>query len=174
MRRLPRAAAVAWLLLSGTRLAVAQDTSPGALVSGTVRQLLLDPTTYAPMVVAWEATRLDWRSSQTFFERGWLEHNARFTVSGHDDDVAIGYAAGNRQILFDALANLQLSVLNNVTARVTERLLLPRYPTHRKLVRAIGWAERSVMASYLTYRLSAGHFQQWQENEQRARALGFD
>jgi hypothetical protein len=151
----------------------AQDRAPRSLVPDVVKQVLLDPTTYAPAIVAWTATRLDWQSSQVFFQNGWSEHNARFTVSGLGDDTAMGYGAGNRQILTDAFANLQVSVVNNVSSRVMEDVLMPRHPKHRQLIRAIGWIERSAMASYLTYRLSAGHFRQWQENERRAQRLGY-
>jgi hypothetical protein len=73
----------------------------------------------------------------------------------------------------DALANLQLSVLHNLSERLVEHLLLPRYPRHRKLIRTLGWIERSAVASYWTYRLSAGHLRQWQENERLAREFGY-
>jgi hypothetical protein len=86
----------------------------------------------------------------------------------------MSYGAGNRRILLDAVANLQLSMLNNASERVVERLLLPRFPNHRTLVRTLGWIERSVVASYWTYRLSAGHFRQWQENGRRAQQLGYE
>jgi hypothetical protein len=135
--------------------------------------VILDPTTYAPTIVAWEATRLDWRSSQIFFQNGFFEHNPRFTVSGRSDDVAIGYAAGNRKILTDSLAILQFSLVNNASARLTERLLMRRFPNQRKLLRTIGWVERSGVASYWSYRLSAGHLRQWQANGRRAQQLGY-
>ena len=151
----------------------AQDQDRASFVPDVVKNVILDPTTYVPAIVAWKATRLDWQSSQVFFQRGWLERNPRFTVSGRADDVAIGYAAGNRQIFADAIAVLQLSMVNNVSERVIERLLMPRYPNHRKLIRTIGWIERSAMASFWSYRLSAGHFRQWQKNEQLAQQLGF-
>jgi hypothetical protein len=152
--------------------ASAQDQDRASFVPDVFKKVILDPTTYAPAVVAWEATRLDWRSSQVFFQSGWLEHNSRYTVSGRANDTAIGYAAGNRQILRDSIADLQVSVANNVSARMVERLLMPRYPNHRKLLRTIGWIERSTMASFWSYRLSAGHFRQWQQNERRAQQLG--
>lgn len=139
-----------------------------------VKKVALDPTTYAPAIVAWTATQLDWQSSQVFFRNGWFEHNSRFTVSGRHDDIAIGYAAGNRQILTDALAVLQVSMVNNVSERVIERMLMRRYPNHRKLLRTIGWIERSAMASYWSYKLSAGHLRQWQKNERLVRQLGYN
>jgi len=162
------------MLMCGVASAAsAQDQAHRSLVSDVVKQVLLDPTTYAPTIVAWTATRLDWQSSQAFFESGWTEHNARFTISGLGDDTPMSYRAGNRQILTDAFSNLQLSLVNNASSRVVEGLLIPRYPNHRKLFRTIGWIERSVMASYLSYGLSAGHFRQWQENGRRAQQLGY-
>ncbi len=169
-----RVMVVALIMLAASSFVSAQDQDRPSLVPDLIRKVILDPTTYAPAIVAWEATRLDWRSSQIFFQHGALEHNPGFTISGRGDDIAIGYAAGNRQIFADAVANLQLSVVNNLSARVVERLLLPRYPHHRTLVRVLGWVERSAMASYWSYRQSAGHFRQWQENKQRARQLGYD
>ena len=151
----------------------AQDPDHPSFVPDVLKRVIVDPTTYAPAVVAWEATRLDWRSSQVFFQNGWFEHNPRFTVSGRAGDTAIGYAAGNRQILTDAMAIVPLSLVNNASARVMERLLMPRYPNHRRLIRAIGWIERSAVASYWSYRLGAGHVRQWQENTRRARQLGY-
>ena len=152
----------------------AQDQDHASFVPDVVKKVILDPTTYAPAIVSWKATRLDWQSSQVFFQRGWLERNPRFTVSGRGDDIAIGYAAGNRQIFADAIAALQVSMVNNVSERVIERLLMPRYPNHRKLLRTIGWIERSAIASYWSYRLSAGHLRQWQKNERLAQKLGFN
>jgi hypothetical protein len=168
-----RAFVVAAMMLVASSVS-AQDADHTSFVPGVVKSVILDPTTYAPAIVAWETTHLDWRSSQPFFRNGWREHNPRFTVSGRGDDTALDYAAGNRQILSDAVVNMQVSVLNNVSERVLERLLMPRYSTHRRLLRTIGWIERSAVASYWSYRLSANHFRKWQENVQRAQQLGFD
>ena len=164
---------IAVTLLLASSSVSAQEQDHTSFVPDVVKNVVLDPTTYAPAIVAWGATRLDWRSSQVFFQHGWVEQNARFTVSGRPNDIAIGYAAGNRQILTDSIANLQLSLVNNVSERVVERLLMRRYPGHRKLLRAIGWIERSAVASYWSYRLSAGHFRQWRENDRRAQRLGY-
>ena len=167
-----RVMVVALMMLAASSVS-AQDQDHSSFVPGVLKRVIFDPTTYAPAVVSWEATRLDWRSSQVFFQNGWLEHNPRFTVSGRRDDTAIGYTAGNRQILTDSIGILPLSLVNNASARVVERLLMPRYPNHRKLLRTIGWIERNAVASYWTYRLSAGHFRQWQGNERRARQFGY-
>lgn len=154
--------------------ASAQDQDHTSFLRDVVKNVTLDPTTYAPAIVGWKATRLDWQSSQVFFQHGSVEHNPRFTISGRSDDIAIGHAAGNRQIFADAIAVLQLSMVHNVSERVIERVLVRRYPNHRKLLRTIGWIERSAMASYWSYRLSAGHLRQWQKNERLAQQLGYD
>lgn len=151
----------------------AQDQGPASFVRDVVKNVTLDPTTDAPAIVAWKATRLDWQSSQVFFQHGWFEHNAHFTVSGRSDDIAIGRPAGNRQIFADALVVLQFSMVHNVSGRVIERWLMPRHPNHRKLLRTIGWIEKSALTSYWSYRLSAGHLRQWQKNEQLAQQLGY-
>jgi hypothetical protein len=165
-------AAVLTVTLSAAAGASAQDRDQPNIVADVAKGVLLDPTTYAPAIITWEATHLDWRSSQVFFRNGFSEQNPNFTLSGRSNDVAISYADGNRQILMDVFANLQVSLVNNVSTRVVEHWLVPRCPSHRKLVRTLGWVERSVVASLLTYQMSAVHFQQWRDNEQRARALG--
>ena len=73
-----------------------------SFVPALVKSVLFDPTSYVPAIVAWESTRLDWQSSQVFFQHGFLEQNPRFTVSGRANDSAVGYAAGNRLIVTDA------------------------------------------------------------------------
>lgn len=161
------------VLFVAARVVSAQEREPASFLTDVVWAVAFDPTTYAPSAVAWKATRLDWRSSQVFFENGWTERNPRFTVGGASPGVPVDYAAGNHTIFMDALANLQLSVLHNLSERLVEHLLLPRYPRHRKLIRTLGWIERSAVASYWTYRLSAGHLRQWQENERLAREFGY-
>ncbi len=172
--------AVATLLVVPS--AVAQDGSDPAsiappdqpsLVWSVTKSTLLDPTTYTPAVLSYGATRLDWDSSQVFFRHGFVEQNARFTISGFSYDVPISHAAGNRQILIDSLGILQMSVVNNVTTNVLENILIKRYPHRRKLLRTLGWVERIGFASYWSYRLSAAHVRKWQENERMARQLGY-
>jgi hypothetical protein len=166
------------VMITALMLLVASSVSPQdqghtSFVPDVITKVILDPTTYAPAVVAWTATRLDWQSSQIFFQHGSVEHNPRFTVSGRSDDTAISDEAGKRLILADAIGNLQRSLINNVSVRVLERLLKRRSPNHQKLLRTIGWIERTALASYWSYRLSARHFRQWQENEGRAQQLGY-
>ncbi len=135
------------------------------------RQVLLDPTTYAPSVLAYTSTKLDWDTSQVFFRNGYVEDNPRFTATGLAHDTPMSYSAGNRKILGDSLAILGGSLVNNVTDRLFEQYLLEKYPDHRKLVKALGWVERVSFASYWSYRLSAAHWSQWQWNQRNAAQL---
>jgi hypothetical protein len=169
---------LAAMLLASTTSASAQDqtTDDGerrSFLLDTAKAVALDHTTYAPAFLYHGTTRLDWNSSQVFFQHGMVEHNERFTVSGRPDDVAISYGAGNKIILMDTLVILQMSAVNNVTNNLIERVLIARYPRHRKLLRTLGWIERTGFASYWSYRLSAGHYRQWRHNERVARQLGF-
>jgi hypothetical protein len=166
-------AIAAALTMLGSTPAPLQESHPTPLVLDVVKRVALDPTTYAPAIVAWGGTRLDWGSSQIFFQNGWREQNPRFTVSGRGNDIPVGYAAGNRKILKDSVWNLRLSLVNNVSEQLIEGLLIRRYPAHRRLLRTLGWIERIVAASYWAHQLSADHFRQWQANERLARGLGY-
>jgi hypothetical protein len=136
------------------------------------KRVIFDPTTYAPAILGYDATRRDWRSSQPFFQNGFIERNPRFTISGRANDLAVSYGEGNRRIFADAMANLEMSLMNNATDALFERMLAERYPDHRKLIRTLGWIEKSAFASYMSYRLSAAHYRQWQQNVQMSRQLG--
>ena len=137
------------------------------------KDIVFDPTTWAPASISFAATRLDWNSSQVFFQQGILERNARFTVSGASPGVPISYGDGNRKILGDTLAILQMSVINNVSTNLLERVVMKNHPERRKLVRTLGWIERIAFASYWSHRLSAAHFEQWRTNERLAREYGY-
>ncbi len=136
------------------------------------KQVLLDPTTYAPSVLAYTSTKLDWDTSQVFFRNGYVEDNPRFTATGLAHDTPMSYGAGNHKILGDSLAILGGSLANNVTDRLFEQYLMEKYPDHRKLVKTLGWIERVSFASYWSYRLSAAHWSQWQWNQRNAAQLG--
>jgi hypothetical protein len=107
-----------------------------------------------------------------FFQHGFMEQNRRFTMSGLPNDRPLGYHEGNRAILSMALANLQTSLVNNVSDRVFEEWLVAKYPDHRKLVKTLGWIERIGFASYLSYLRAGPHFQQWQRNQRLAAEMG--
>ena len=169
---------LAAILVASATSASAQEQSAdheerSSALLDTVKDVALDPTTYAPALFYYGTTQLDWNSSQVFFHHGMVEHNERFTVSGRPDDAAISYGAGNKQILIDALVVAQMSAANNVTNNVIERVLIARYPHRRKLFRVLGWIQRTGFASYWSYRLSEAHYRQWRHNERMARQLGF-
>lgn len=151
----------------------AQDQEQSSFVKDLFKGVVLDPTTYAPAIIAYDATMRDWNSSQPFFQRGYFERNPRFTISGRPNDFAVSYDAGRERILGDAWLNLQASLVNNVADRLFERALMTRFPERRKLVRTLGWIERVSFASYFAYRQSAAHYRQAAANEQRALQLGY-
>lgn len=139
------------------------------LFTETITRVLKDPTTYALPPIVYTAHRLDWDSSQKLFAHGYLEANPDFTVTGRVDDVPISHQAGKRKILRYAAGTIGRSVLNNAACAIVERRLIERYPHRRKLIRTLGWIERSLVTTYWSYRLTHNQVRQWQDNE---RALG--
>jgi hypothetical protein len=167
---------VATLLLSPMH-AYAQnqtDTEQPSFVADVTKRVFFDPTTYAPAILGYDSTMRDWKSSQPFFQNGFMERNSRFTISGLPNDRAVTYGEGNRRIFHDAVANFEMSLMNNVTDTIFEHVLAERYPNHRKLIRTLGWIEKSAFASYMSYKLSAAHYRQWQYNEQTSHQLGLN
>ena len=57
--------------------------------------------------------------------------------------------------------------------QVFDRVLIDRFPERRKLVRTLGWIERSAFASFMAYHLSAQHYQQAAANQAYAQQMGF-
>jgi hypothetical protein len=151
----------------------AQDAQRPSFVVDLAKSVAFDPTTYAPGVLSHHAAVRDWDTSQPLFRHGYLELNPRFTVSGLPEDVPVSYDAGRRIILKDALMRIQVSAIHNVTSRSLERVLLERHPERRKLIRILGWIERTAFASYVAYELSVHHYRQARENERLASANGF-
>jgi hypothetical protein len=133
------------------------------------RRVALDPTTYAPSIVVHTARQLDWSSSQALFAHGYLEANPRYTISGLPNDAPIGYGAGNRRVARETAGLFGWSVANNATSATIEGWLIRRSPQHRRLIRTLGWIERTAFASYWSYRLSKPRFEQWRANERLAR-----
>jgi hypothetical protein len=152
--------------------ATAQDQGQSSSLTTIVKQIVLDPTTYAPAVIAYDATVRDWNTSQPFFRNGFMELNPRFTISGLPNGVPVSYSEGRRRILSDAVGNLGLSLVNNFTDRVFERTLMTRYPAHRKMIRRVGWIERVAFGAGMSYVLSAQHYRQAQSNALLAQELG--
>ena len=174
MIRIRLVAILTALLLCSAVGAYAQDRAERSFIADVVTRVVLDPTTYAPAALAYDATMRDWRTSQPFFQHGFYESNARFTLSGLPNDVAVSYGAGRRIIRADALESLKRSAVNNLAEQIIERVLVNKYPNHRKLVRALGWAQRISFASFKAYRLSSTHYRQAGQNERLARQWGFE
>jgi hypothetical protein len=137
------------------------------------RAVLIDPTTYAPAVISYDAIHWDWKTSQVLFAHGWVEASPRFTISGWPNDVPVTYAAGIRIIRGTALSILQYSVVNNLAVGISARVLASRYPSHGKLIRTLSWIERIGFASFVTYHNSADHVRQARTNRRIARERGF-
>ena len=154
-------------------LASAQESDGGSAVGSIFKRVVLDPTTYAPAVIAYDGTMRDWNTSQPFFRHGFYERNERFTLSGLPNDRPLSYEAGQRRILNDAFVTLEMSLINNVSSQIFERVLIDRFPERRKLVRTLGWIERSAFASFMAYHLSAQHYQQAAINQAYAQQMGF-
>ena len=150
----------------------AQEQERPSPVVDVIKGVVFDPTTYAPATIAYYATMRDWNTSQPFFRAGYVEHNERFTLTGRPNDVPMSYGDGQRRILTDALVNLQMSLVNNFADQMFERMLITRFPEHRKLVRTLGWIERVSFASFMSYQLSAQHYRQAGMNAQRAQQMG--
>jgi hypothetical protein len=153
------------------RTAAAEDQS-SLNVAGVMRSVALDPTTYAPALLSYDAMLRDWDSSQIFFANGFREWNERFTISGMPNDVPVRYEVGRQRILKDAIVTFQLSVLTNFAVRTTEALLVERYPDQGRLIKTLGWIERVGLASFISYRLSAAHYHQARHNAALAQSLG--
>jgi hypothetical protein len=165
--------AITALTMWSTASVSGQEPSPAPFVWNLVKDVAVDPTTYAPAIIMYGAMRLDWESSQVFFQRGYVEQNERYTASGVSNSAAIGQRAGHWRIARDSASVLSLSVVHNAAAHMIERGFTRRYPTHRKLFRVVGRIERIAVASYLSMALSGAHFRQWRKNEQLARQLGY-
>ncbi len=163
---------VALLTVLAASARAQEQPSVGDAAKDVAKRVVLDPTTYAPAVIAYDATMRDWKSSQVFFANGFVERNPRFTFTGRPYDVPVSYGLGKQRILGDAFKTFQVSLIHNVTENIIERTLITRYPEHRKVFRVLGWIERSAAGSYLAYVLSNQHYRQWRVNEQEAGRLG--
>ncbi len=142
------------------------------LITDTLKRIVLDPTTYAPAAIVYSSLHLDWKSSQPMFRAGYVEAHAGYTKNGLPYDIPVDYGEGQRRNRNLALRLLGRSVANNAASAVFERMLIERAPRHRKLIRVLGWIERTAFASYFSYVLSEQHFEQWKRNEVMARQIG--
>ena len=126
LRRVLFAALLASRVLVPSAVLAQDSNAPGKIVWDVAKSVVFDPTTYAPAIIGYTSQRADWNTSQILFQAGWVEKNARFTLSGLPDDKPIGYAAGNRLIRKDAVGLFKESVFNNVIAGTAERVLMAR------------------------------------------------
>jgi hypothetical protein len=145
--------------------AQSSDFEQRPLLNDTISRVLKDPTTWALPPIVYATHRLDWDSSQKLFAYGYLERNDKFTLTGRVDDLPISHAAGKRRILRASAATIGRSMLNNGICAIVEHKLIERAPHRRKLIRTLGWIERSLVTSYWTYRLTHNQVTQWQNNE---------
>ncbi len=174
LRSLTAAAVMAILTLATPGFAQAQDDSnQSSAAADIVKGVLFDPTTYAPALISYDATMRDWNTSQPFFRNGYVERNARFTITGLPNDRAVSYTTGHNQIVKDTLTTFAVTAVQNTTSRIVEQALMAKYPEHRKAVKVVGWIQRIGIASLMSYQLAAPHYRQAAMNEQRARQLGF-
>jgi hypothetical protein len=168
-----RAVLTAIVLVLAPALASAQTEERRPFAWDVARGVLVDPTTYAPALISYESMRQDWKTSQVLFTHGWLEQNRRFTISGRANDVPLAYSEGTSRIRGAALTVLRDSAVNNLSARIIERLLVARYPRRKNLIRTLSWVERIAFASLLTYINSADHLRQASSNRRLAREYGY-
>ena len=160
------------VLVAGPRAYAQSETgNDGSAFATITKQVLTDPTTYAPTAILYSSMKLDWNSSQPLFARGYLEQNRRYTVSGQSLDVPVSFREGNQRLLMDSLAVLPSSIANNAVNRVLQRSLTERHPEKRKLWATLAFIERMAFASYTSYVLSSPHFDQWQRNKQMMEQL---
>jgi len=153
--------------------ASAQTKEPSPSVSAIIKSVARDPATFAPVALKYVAMRLDWESSQIFFQHGFVEHNSRYTISGLEDDLAVSHGTGRRRLAMDSLKLLTRTVPQNFAERATEALLIRRFPQHRTLFLVAGRAARIASASYLAYSWSRPNIGQWRRNERLAAQMGF-
>lgn len=153
--------------------AVSAQEEQGNAPLQVLSQVVLDPTTYAATVLAYETTMRDWDTSQVFFEHGFHERNPRFTISGLPEDVPVGYEEGRRRIFKDAMLTLGTTAAQNAVGRTVERYLVSRFPHRKRLIKTMGWIQRASLASYWSYRLSIQHYRQTQYNLALAHDLGY-
>ena len=157
-------------LCSISSSASAQDSFKEIIKEAT-KKAAIDPTTYIPGTVSFVSQKLDWDSSQLFFERGFVEKNPVFTLSGKPYDIPVGYGQGMKRITIMSLKQVGLSYLNNAGAEIMGKFILKQNPEKKKLVRALIKAEKIAMAVAVSYYISEGHFKQWQLNNSMARQM---
>lgn len=144
--------------------APARAQSFGEQARSVAREVLTDPTTYAPAVACEIGKSLDWVSSQRFFAAGYVEDNPYYTVSGFPHDRPVSRGTGHTINLEVSLGVLASSIANNAAVGVASRALAARWPRHRRLFRVASVVERVAFAAGTGYLNSARNFRQWRRN----------
>ena len=162
---------VTMLAMALSRAVYAQDREP-SFVGHALKSTFLDPSTYAPAGLFYDATMRDWKTSQPFFRNGFVEHNSRFTRSGFSNDIPISYEDGRKQILIDSLVVLGVSAVHNFTERLIQHGLKNHFSEHKKKVLVLGIIERSAVATIQSFELAAPHYYQWRDNVRLAQQMG--
>jgi hypothetical protein len=173
MRVINKWVLLASLLLTPVVASAQSETDSSSPLWDVTKSVVLDPTTYAPAIFSYTSMKMDWETSQPLFRNGWVEQNHRFTVNGRPNAVPVSFEDGNKKIRHMALMHLQESVVNNLAANVFERVLVRKYPQHRKLFKTLSWVERIAFSSYMSYLASANHFKQAERNRQLAVQYGY-
>src|SRR4051812_34434974 len=115
-------AVVLGMALCAPLTAAAQTVDQRVSASSIVRTVLRDPVTYAPALIKYTSMNLDWESSQVFFRNGFVEQNARFTVSGRSKDTPISHGQGSRKVVADSLILLAQTVPEHLAERTLEQV----------------------------------------------------
>jgi hypothetical protein len=135
LRCLATSAIVALLTVGNAAFVFAQENSKdSSAVADVIKGVVFDPTTYAPALISYDATMRDWNTSQPFFQNGYVERNARFTLTGLSNDRPVSYQVGRNQILRDTLTTFGVSAVQNATSRIVEQALMAKYPNQRMMV----------------------------------------
>lgn len=157
-----RALVIAFVLAALFPISAIAQESVG--IRGSITSALKDPTTWAPAGIAIIAKSGDWHSSQPIFAMGAGEMNPRYTISGVPGSSPVSPGRGYWINARDSSLLLAASFTHNATAYSIERYAASRWPTHRRLIRILGWTERIGFAIGGTYIASANNWRQWQRN----------
>ena len=155
---------VAAALLLVTMAAPGRAQSLGEHARSIARDVLTDPTTYAPAVASEIGKTLDWSSSQRFFAAGYLEANPYYTITGLPHDRPVSASTGHWTNFEASLEVFAVSAGNNVAVGVASRALEARWPQHKRWIRAAAVVERFAFAVGTGYLNSAKNFRQWRRN----------
>lgn len=138
-----------------------------------LRDVAIDPTTYAPGLAKYLAGAADWKTSQPLFEHGWMEANPEFTASGEPNSAPKNYRDGMAVIRNGALKHVAIEAGNNALVDAVTRKLMDSHPDRATLIRALGWAEKIGLSGLESYWQGQPHYAQAQRNKALAKDHGF-